>query len=225
MRKLLSLILALCLVLTVLPVVAETATEEKAQETTETTEEKEGLETLLGLFGGMAEIAESENSGAVVLSLLAGALSSEEKTEESAEGADTGKQLLEQALAAIGISGKTEDTHVAVAAENADAFYGNWKLIRIAFLGAQLNLDTLKKLLEKDVDMVMTLTAEGLEMKVSDEEPTKTAFESSEFADGGLKVKIDGDEVELNLNDAGELCLCCNHGQEDELDLIFAKAE
>ena len=183
MKKLVSLFVALCMVFTMIPALAETVSEEAPIEE-QTTEQEADLGELLGLLGGLfgGEAGEGEESADLDLSaLLGGLLGSEESETKSIET-------------------------VYAAAETKEQFFGTWNLTKATIFDVPVTLEDVASLLEIPLTL-QVIVADGSFAMVAEGEP-KPEEVTMELVDGALSLTQEGDEtMVLKLTDAGELVM------------------
>lgn len=183
MKKLVSLFVALCMVFTMIPALAETVSEEAPIEE-QTTEQEADMGKLLGLLGGRlgSEASEGEEGADLDLStLLGGLLGSEESEAKSIET-------------------------VYAAAETKEQFFGTWNLTKATIFDAPVTLEDVSSLLEIPLTF-QVIVADGSFAMVAEGEP-KPEEVTMELVDGALNLTQDGDEtMVLKLTDAGELVM------------------
>lgn len=179
MKKLVSLFVALCMVFTMIPALAETVSEEAPIEG-QTTEQEADIDKLLGLLG--SEASEGEEGADLGLSaLLGGLLGSEESETKSIET-------------------------VYAAAETKEQFFGTWNLTKATIFDVPVTLEDVASLLEIPLTL-QVIVADGSFAMVAEGEP-KPEEVTMELVDGALNLTQEGDEtMVLKLTDAGELVM------------------
>lgn len=179
MKKLVSLFVALCMVFTMIPALAETVSEEAPIEE-QTTEQEADIGKLLGLLG--SEASEGEEGADLGLSaLLGGLLGSEESETKSIET-------------------------VYAAAETKEQFFGTWNLTKATIFDVPVTLEDVASLLEIPLTL-QVIVADGSFAMVAEGEP-KPEEVTMELVDGALSLTQEGDEtMVLKLTDAGELVM------------------
>ena len=183
MKKLVSLFVALCMVFTMIPALAETVSEEAPIEE-QTTEQEADMGELLGLLGGLfgGEAGEGEESADLDLSALLGVLLGGEESET-----------------------KSIET-VYAAAETKEQFFGTWNLTKATIFDAPVTLEDIASLLEIPLTL-QVIVADGSFAMVAEGEP-KPEEVTMELVDGALNLTQEGDEtMVLKLTDAGELVM------------------
>ena len=183
MKKLVSLFVALCMVFTMIPALAETVSEEAPIEE-QTTEQEAGIGELLGLLGGLfgGEAGEGEEGADFDLSALLGALLGGEESET-----------------------KSIET-VYTAAETKEQFFGTWNLTKATIFDVPVTLEDVASLLEIPLTL-QVIVADGSFAMVAEGEP-KPEEVTMELVDGALNLTQEGDEtMVLKLTDAGELVM------------------
>ena len=183
MKKLVSLFVALCMVFTMIPALAETVSEEAPIEE-QTTEQEADMGELLGLLGGLfgGEAGEGEESADLDLSALLGVLLGGEESET-----------------------KSIET-VYAAAETKEQFFGTWNLTKATIFDAPVTLEDIASLLEIPLTF-QVIVADGSFAMVAEGEP-KPEEVTMELVDGALNLTQEGDEtMVLKLTDAGELVM------------------
>ncbi len=183
MKKLVSLFVALCMVFTMIPALAEPVSEEPPIEE-QTTEQEADLGELLGLLGGLfgGEAGEGEEGADLDLSALLGALLGGEESET-----------------------KSIET-VYAAAETKEQFFGTWNLTKATIFDVPVTLEDVASLLEIPLTL-QVIVADGSFAMVAEGEP-KPEEVTMELVDGALSLTQEGDEtMVLKLTDAGELVM------------------
>ena len=179
MKKLVSLFVALCMVFTMIPALAETVSEEPPIEE-QTTEQEADIGKLLGLLG--SEASEGEEGADPGLSALLGGLLGSEESET-----------------------KSIDT-VYAAAETKEQFFGTWNLTKATIFDVPVTLEDVASLLEIPL-MLQVIVADGSFAMVAEGEP-KPEEVTMELVDGALNLSNAGEEtMVLKLTDAGELVM------------------
>ena len=183
MKKLVSLFVALCMVFTMIPALAETVSEEAPIEE-QTTEQEADMGELLGLLGGLfgGEAGEGEEGADLDLfALLRGLLGGEESVTKSIET-------------------------VYAAAETKEQFFGTWNLTKATIFDVPVTLEDVASLLEIPLTL-QVIVADGSFAMVAEGEP-KPEEVTMELVDGALSLTQEGDEtMVLKLTDAGELVM------------------
>ena len=183
MKKLVSLFVALCMVFTMIPALAEPVSEEPPIEE-QTTEQEADMGELLGLLGGLfgGEAGEGEEGADLDLSALLGALLGGEESET-----------------------KSIET-VYAAAETKEQFFGTWNLTKATIFDVPVTLEDVASLLEIPLTL-QVIVADGSFAMVAEGEP-KPEEVTMELVDGALSLTQEGDEtMVLKLTDAGELVM------------------
>ena len=183
MKKLVSLFVALCMVFTMIPALAETVSEEAPIEE-QTTEQEADMGELLGLLGGLfgGEAGEGEESADLDLSALLGVLLGGEESET-----------------------KSIET-VYAAAETKEQFFGTWNLTKATIFDVPVTLEDVASLLEIPLTF-QVIVADGSFAMVAEGEP-KPEEVTMELVDGALNLSNAGEEtMVLKLTDAGELVM------------------
>ena len=179
MKKLVSLFVALCMVFTMIPALAETVSEEAPIEE-QTTEQEADIGKLLGLLGSEASEGE-EGADPGLSALLGGLLGSEESETKSIET-------------------------VYAAAETKEQFFGTWNLTKATIFDVPVTLEDVASLLEIPLTL-QVIVADGSFAMVAEGEP-KPEEVTMERVDGALNLTQEGDEtMVLKLTDAGELVM------------------
>ena len=179
MKKFVSLFVALCMVFTMIPALAETISEEPPIEE-QTTEQEADMGELLGLLGG--EAGEGEEGADLDLSALLGALLGGEESET-----------------------KSIET-VYAAAETKEQFFGTWNLTKATIFDVPVTLEDVASLLEIPLTL-QVIVADGSFAMVAEGEP-KPEEVTMELVDGALNLTNEGGEtMVLKLTDAGELVM------------------
>ena len=179
MKKLVSLFVALCMVFTMIPALAETVSEEAPIEE-QTTEQEADIGKLLGLLGSEASEGE-EGADPGLSALLGGLLGSEESETKSIET-------------------------VYAAAETKEQFFGTWNLTKATIFDVPVTLEDVASLLEIPLTL-QVIVADGSFAMVAEGEP-KPEEVTMELVDGALNLSNAGEEtMVLKLTDAGELVM------------------
>ena len=247
MRKIISIFLALCMMMCVLPVLAEDATETEGLGSLLSlfsdlgseegnTGDGEGLGSLLSLFGdlGSEEGNTGDTEGLGSLLSLFGDLGGEEST---GDGEGLGSLLglfgnlggeegtgetegfnMNVILGQLGISAATEETYVA--AESVEQFFGTWQLSQAVAAGYAMSPEALKTL-GLDFSLILTISADGIEMKTNDAEPVNVPVTDCELADGILVMKVEGENAQLRLTESGELCYSMGKSGTEGFEMHF----
>ena len=228
MKKLVSLFVALCMVFTMIPALAETVSEEPPIEEL-TTEQEADMGELLGLLGGLfgGEAGEGEEGADLDLSALLGGLfggeagESEEGADldlsallggllggEAGEGEEDGFDL--SALLGALLGGEESETKsietVYAAAETKEQFFGTWNLTKATIFDVPVTLEDVASLLEIPLTL-QVIVADGSFAMVAEGEP-KPEEVTMELVDGALSLTQEGNEtMVLKLTDAGELVM------------------
>lgn len=202
MKKLVSLFVALCMVFTMIPALAETVSEEAPIEE-QTTEQEADMGELLGLLGGLfgGEAGEGEEGADLDLSALL-----DGEAGEGEEGADLDLSVLLGAL----LGGEESETKsietVYVAAETKEQFFGTWNLTKATIFDVPVTLEDVASLLKIPLTL-QVIVADGSFAMVAEGEP-KPEEVTMELVDGALSLTQEGDEtMVLKLTDAGELVM------------------
>ena len=229
MKKLVSLFVALCMVFTMIPALAETVSEEAPIEE-QTTEQEADMGELLGLLGGLfgGEAGEGEESADLDLSALLGGLLGGEAG-EGEEGADLdlsallggllggeageGEESTDldlSALLGVLLGGEESETKsietVYAAAETKEQFFGTWNLTKATIFDVPVTLEDVASLLEIPLTF-QVIVADGSFAMVAEGEP-KPEEVTMELVDGALNLSNAGEEtMVLKLTDAGELVM------------------
>ena len=229
MRKILALVLACCMMMLVIPAVAESTSTESTDlsglmdllgslggESTEGSESGMDLSSLAGLLCGSSEGGESSGMD---LSSIMGLLGSMGGSSESGEGGLDLSSLLGSlggsseggeggfSLSSIlGMLGATEAAPVnTVAADNADQFLGTWKIHKAGFSGYEFDIPALLAKFNVTTEIpAITLNAEGIAFEAEGKEPETMAYEAIDFTDGALNFTIKGAPVKVQLTENGE---------------------
>ena len=205
MKKLVSLFVALCMVFTMIPALAETVSEEPPIEEL-TTEQEADMGELLGLLGGLfgGEAGESEEGADLDLSALLGGLLGGEAGEGEEDGFDL-SALLGALLGGEESETKSIET-VYAAAETKEQFFGTWNLTKATIFDVPVTLEDVASLLEIPLTL-QVIVADGSFAMVAEGEP-KPEEVTMELVDGALSLTQEGNEtMVLKLTDAGELVM------------------
>ena len=198
MKKLVSLFVALCMVFTMIPALAETVSEEAPIEE-QTTEQEADIGKLLGLLG--SEASEGEEGADLGLGGLLGG-----EAGEGEEGADLGLSALLGGLLGSEESETKSIETVYAAAETKEQFFGTWNLTKATIFDVPVTLEDVASLLKIPLTL-QVIVADGSFAMVAEGEP-KPEEVTMELVDGALNLTQEGDEtMVLKLTDAGELVM------------------
>ena len=202
MKKLVSLFVALCMVFTMIPALAETVSEEAPIEE-QTTEQEADIGKLLGLLG--SEASEGKEGADLGLSALLGGLLGGEAG-EGKEGADLGLSALLGGLLGSEESETKSIETVYAAAETKEQFFGTWNLTKATIFDVPVTLEDVASLLKIPLKL-QVIVADGSFAMVTEGEP-KPEEVTMELVDGALNLTQEGNEtLVLKLTDAGELVM------------------
>ena len=226
MKKIIAAILAFCLMMMVLPAMAD------------------GLGDLLTMLGGSGDSAGEEN-GSVDLSGLAGMFGGSEGGADlsglanmfggsgdalgdmnldslaslfSGTGGEEGQEVDLGAI--LGMFGVGEATAVnTVAASSPEQFYGTWTIQKISAAGIEIGLDFLKQFGMETIPAV-TLTADSVIADTDDGNKETRAVTASDFTDGVLTITVDNTPAKLQLTAEGNV-LCSISGEAVGMDMML----
>lgn len=233
MKKLLALILTLCLLAVAIPVLAEgdAASEPKADESG----------ALMNLLASLAnaddenEEGEGDADGEGGMGALLGMLGSLTGNDEADDAGEGGMgALLGMVGGLLGGSkdgeAPAEPTYTAVVATSIDQFYGAWDFSRAFINGVELS-PTMMALLGTTASAKLTIEDNKMTMDAALGDLQKSyAVDSTEesryvigmaLSDGALNVTMEGETFVFQLTDAGELVLDVGDG----IAMFFTPAE
>lgn len=205
-KKLLSLFLSLCMVLSVLPafsesaagydwealfnaISAETQSQEAAMDDETAAELAKELESLFGSYLGDAENADAYIGGDAILSMLLA----------SAANGDPGLDLVLADVIDL-FATPIEAPKDAVAAESKEKFFGTWKLSSIDRGDTVISADAMTK---EEKDLALTLSENTLSINVAAGD--NSAAVTTELAGGALNLIVGNKIMKVYLSGAGEL--------------------
>ena len=216
MKKILALMMTLCMLALTVPAMAETGGDEG------------GLGALLGALSGGLEEGDLEG-GDGLLGLMEKLGDGSDEKGEGGSVQEAVKSLLTM-LKLFGGGAEAEmPAYTTVAANGIEQFYGVWTFARANLMGIELTPE-LAAMLGLQVSGHMTIEADKLTLDgaVGDIEKSYAIAvgESGDhtlalgLTDGALDVKVDGESFLFHLTDAGEL-VCA----DDEVGAAFFPAE
>lgn len=199
MKKILSLVLVLCMMVFAFSALAEQTTEAAPQS---------------------AESAQSGESSADSSEAMSKLFAESGESAEGTEGQGVDMEAVMQALGAT----KMEDVK-AVPADSADKFYGTFTATKMVMNGYAFDLTSMMS--EQAAKPSLTISAEGVSTVDENGEATVTPFTSSEFADGVLNAVFEGGSVKLSLLEDGSILMTAVLPGEEavEMGLILAAAK
>ena len=167
MKKILSLVLVLCMMVFAFSALAEQTTEAAPQS---------------------AESAQSGESSAESSEAMSKLFAESGESAEGTEGQGVDTEAVMQALGAT----KMEDVK-AVPADSADKFYGTFTVTKMVMNGYAFDITSMMS--EQAAKPSLTISAEGVSTVDENGEAKVTPFTSSEFADGVLNVVAEGSSL------------------------------
>ena len=199
MKKILSLVLVLCMMVFAFSALAEQTTEAAPQS---------------------AESAQSGESSADSSEAMSKLFAESGESAEGAEGQGVDTEAVMQALGAT----KMEDVK-AVPADSADKFYGTFTVTKMVMNGYAFDLSVMMGAAAATPSL--TISAEGVSTVDENGEAKVAPFTSSEFADGVLNVVVEGGSVKLSLLEDGSVLMSVALPGEEmgEISLILAAAK
>ena len=199
MKKILSLVLVLCMMVFAFSALAEQTTEAAPQGT---------------------ESAQSGESSAESSEAMSKLFAESGESAEGAEGQGVDTEAVMQALGAT----KMEDVK-AVPADSADKFYGTFTVTKMVMNGYAFDITSMMS--EQAAKPSLTISAEGVSTVDENGEAKVTPFTSSEFADGVLNVVAEGGSAKLSLLEDGSILMIAVLPGEQavEMGVILAAAK
>lgn len=199
MKKILSLVLVLCMMVFAFSALAEQTTEAAPQDT---------------------ESAQSGESSAESSEAMSKLFAESGESAEGTEGQGVDTEAVMQALGAT----KMEDVK-AVPADSADKFYGTFTVTKMVMNGYAFDITSMMS--EQAAKPSLTISAEGVSTVDENGEAKVTPFTSSEFADGVLNVVVEGGNVKLSLLEDGSILMTAVLPGEEaaEIGLLLAAAK
>lgn len=202
MKKILSLVLVLCMMVFAFSALAEQTTEAAPQS---------------------AESAQSGESSADSSEAMSKLFAESGESAEGTEGTEGQGLDMDAAMKALGAT-KMEDVKT-VPADSADKFYGTFTVTKMVMNGYAFDLSVMMGAAAATPSL--TISAEGVSTVDENGEAKVTPFTSSEFADGVLNVVVEGGNVKLSLLEDGNILLTAVLPGEEavEMGLILAAAK
>lgn len=199
MKKILSLVLVLCMMVFAFSALAEQTTEAAPQGT---------------------ESAQSGESSAESSEAMSKLFAESGESAEGAEGQGVDTEAVMQALGAT----KMEDVK-AVPADSADKFYGTFTVTKMVMNGYAFDITSMMS--EQAAKPSLTISAEGVSTVDENGEAKVTPFTSSEFADGVLNVVVESGSAKLSLLEDGSILMIAVLPGEQavEMGVILAAAK
>ena len=199
MKKILSLVLVLCMMVFAFSALAEQTTEAAPQS---------------------AESAQSGESSADSSEAMSKLFAESGESAEGAEGQGDNTAAVMQALGAT----KMEDVK-AVPADSADKFYGTFTVTKMVMNSYAFDLSVMMGAAAATPSL--TISAEGVSTVDENGEAKVAPFTSSEFADGVLNVAVEGGSVKLSLLEDGSILMTAVLPGEEavEMGVILAAAK
>ncbi len=199
MKKILSLVLVLCMMVFAFSALAEQTTEAAPQGT---------------------ESAQSGESSAESSEAMSKLFAESGESAEGAEGQGVDTEAVMQALGAT----KMEDVK-AVPADSADKFYGTFTVTKMVMNGYAFDITSMMS--EQAAKPSLTISAEGVSTVDENGEAKVTPFTSSEFADGVLNIVVEGGSAKLSLLEDGSILMIAVLPGEQavEMGVILAAAK
>ena len=191
MKKLIALILALCLMAMMVPAMAEGESK---------------LGALLGMAGSVLNGSDGDDAASLDDLMDAAGV------EGDAEALGS---LMDMLGALGGADGESsEPAYTAVPADSLDQFYGTWTISKVAFGGMEIPMEMLD-MLGMEASAEITLTENSISGAASfssgddDEATSKEGEVAAEMSlvDGALNVTVQGEALVFQLTDAGELVI------------------
>lgn len=202
MKKILSLVLVLCMMVFAFSALAEQTTEAAPQS---------------------AESAQSGESSADSSEAMSKLFAESGESAEGTEGTEGQGLDMDAAMKALGAT-KMEDVKT-VPADSADKFYGTFTVTKMVMNGYAFDLSVMMGAAAATPSL--TISAEGVSTVDENGEAKVTPFTSSEFADGVLNAVVEGGNVKLSLLEDGNILLTAVLPGEEavEMGLILAAAK
>lgn len=199
MKKILSLVLVLCMMVFAFSALAEQTTEAAPQGT---------------------ESAQSGESSAESSEAMSKLFAESGESAEGTEGQGVDTEAVMQALGAT----KMEDVK-AVPADSADKFYGTFTVSKMVMNGYAFDITSMMS--EQAAKPSLTISAEGVSTVDENGEAKVTPFTSSEFADGVLNIVVEGGSAKLSLLEDGSILMIAVLPGEQavEMGVILAAAK
>lgn len=212
MKRLISLLVAVCMLAMAVPALAEDAEGTPASgDATEAQERKDDgvdMGALLGVVGkllGGSEDGSGEGGGiGEVLSMIGAFMNG--ATDENGEPMTVGG-LLGKIKALDAGEGVQKPAVNTVPAENIEQFYGTWTLNKGSYRGLELPVGLLA-IMGVKLAVNVNITEEGVSMALTYGEGTHEGNITGvtlELVDGALAATVDEETITLNLTEAGGL--------------------
>ncbi len=202
MKKILSLVLVLCMMVFAFSALAEQTTEAAPQGT---------------------ESAQSGESSADSSEAMSKLFAESGESAEGTEGQGVDTEAVMQALGAT----KMEDVKT-VPADSADKFYGTFTVSKMVMNGYAFDISAFTSMMsEQAAKPSLTISAEGVSTVDENGEAKVTPFTSSEFADGVLNIVVEGGSAKLSLLEDGSILMIAVLPGEQavEMGVILAAAK
>lgn len=192
MKKLIALVLALCLMAMMIPAVAEGGSK---------------LGALLDMAGSMLNGSEDGDDAADLDDLM------------DAAGVEGGSEALGSLMGMLGALGGADGessgpAYTAVPADSIDQFYGTWTISKVAFGGMEIPMEMLDMLgIEASAEITLaegTIKGAASFSSGDDDEGTSKQGElpaEMSLVDGALNVTVQGETLVFQFTDAGELVI------------------
>lgn len=199
MKKILSLVLVLCMMVFAFSALAEQTTEAAPQS---------------------AESAQSGESSADSSEAMSKLFA---ESGESAEGTEGQGLDMDAAMKALGAT-KMEDVKT-VPADSADKFYGTFTVTKMVMNGYAFDLSVMMGAAAATPSL--TISAEGVSTADESGEAKLIPFESCELVDGVLNVVLEGNTTKLSLLEDGSVLMSVALPGEEaaEMGLLLAAAK
>ena len=199
MKKILSLVLVLCMMVFAFSALAEQTTEAAPQS---------------------AESAQSGESSADSSEAMSKLFAESGESAEGAEGQGDNTAAVMEALGAT----KMEDVKT-VPADSADKFYGTFTLTKMVMSGYAFDLSVMMGAAAATPSL--TISAEGVSTADESGEAKLVPFESCELVDGVLNVVLEGSATKLSLLEDGSVLMSVALPGEEmgEISIILAAAK
>ena len=199
MKKILSLVLVLCMMVFAFSALAEQTTEAAPQS---------------------AESAQSGESSADSSEAMSKLFAESGESAEGAEGQGDNTAAVMEALGAT----KREDVKT-VPADSADKFYGTFTLTKMVMSGYAFDLSVMMGAAAATPSL--TISAEGVSTADESGEAKLVPFESCELVDGVLNVVLEGSATKLSLLEDGSVLMSVALPGEEmgEISIILAAAK
>lgn len=202
MKKILSLVLVLCMMVFAFSALAEQTTEAAPQS---------------------AESAQSGESSADSSEAMSKLFAESGESAEGTEGTEGQGLDMDAAMKALGAT-KMEDVKT-VPADSADKFYGTFTVTKMVMNGYAFDLSVMMGAAAATPSL--TISAEGVSAADESGEAKLVPFESCELVDGVLNVVLEGSATKLSLLEDGSVLMSVALPGEEaaEISLILAAAK